>query len=95
MENRIVVTHEPFEGGVAVAEGDVLEARIAGFLTGPEEQRQVHHAIDDGDAGVVGIRFIHASPGTEVTAFGNEAVGKNVRCFEAQSPLAPITGQLV
>ena len=88
MADTAVGTDEVVQGGVGMGDGDIGEEAVARFLSGPEQQRNVHHAVDDGKAAavgkevvpaqlvvdVVGDAVIHSAPCPDISAVRHKAV---------------------
>ena len=67
--------------------GNLLKARVARLLTGPVEQRQVHHAVDDGIARALTMR-----PRAD-EALGVEAPGQNRRGMQGVGARLRVAGE--
>jgi hypothetical protein len=64
----VVCPNKALERGVSVPYGDVTPLLIAGLAQCPVQERQIHHAVDNRQPSIVEVAFVHAPPGTQVSA---------------------------
>ena len=75
--HRAVRPDKIFHHCVRVHHGDVAEAGIAAFFSGPVQQREVEHAVDDGPAS--GILVFQIIPGADKAAGRIETACQQIR----------------